>query len=116
MKVIKDTIQTEIGRWSDPGDYPSGAGSYPLPSYEYVEDVSGEIHAELSADEVLELKTAIEDGCLQEWIEQLDLDKPDGVDTITWHVELKEQTAILTVKEFEPDTDWSPEPSFSEWD
>lgn len=50
MKVIKNDLTFEMETWEDPGDYPSGAGSGPLPSYSYatsegeviVEDVENE--------------------------------------------------------------------------
>lgn len=32
--AIEDGCETE--RWDDPGDYPSGAGGGPLPSYDYL--------------------------------------------------------------------------------
>jgi hypothetical protein len=46
MKVISETIKPTIEQWDDPGDYPSGAGSSPLPSYNYVESVDGEVTIE----------------------------------------------------------------------
>ena len=47
MKIIKNTPKLETERWDDPGDYPSGAGSGPLPSYDYVSRVAGVIIIEL---------------------------------------------------------------------
>lgn len=33
---MHNTLTFDVERWDDPGDYPSGAGSGPLPSYDYV--------------------------------------------------------------------------------
>ena len=43
MEVIENTLDTEIDTWTDSGDYPSGAGGYPLPSYQYVADIRGHL-------------------------------------------------------------------------
>ena len=47
MKVIENTLKIEVETWSDPGDYPSGAGSGPLPSYDFVGAVAGTVVVEL---------------------------------------------------------------------
>lgn len=52
MKVIKNTLEVETETWEDPGDYPSGAGSCPLPSYDFVYAINGFVVVELEdADE-----------------------------------------------------------------
>jgi len=56
MKVLRNTLEVEIETWDDPGDYPSGAGSGPLPSYNYVACVSGEIELELEAEDEVSFK------------------------------------------------------------
>jgi len=33
--VEKNTVDCYMDTWDDPGDYPSGAGGFPLPSYNY---------------------------------------------------------------------------------
>ncbi len=35
MKVISNTLEVSWERWDDPGDYPNGIASGPLPSYDY---------------------------------------------------------------------------------
>ena len=47
MKVIENTLKIEVETWDDPGDYPSGAGSCPLPSYDFVCAVAGTVVVEL---------------------------------------------------------------------
>jgi hypothetical protein len=47
MQVISDNLKCNLERWDDPGDYPSGAGSGPLASYDYVCDVEGQMVVEL---------------------------------------------------------------------
>lgn len=51
MKTITNTLKLRIDRWSDPGDYPSGAGGSPLPSRDFVEGVDGQIVVELSRED-----------------------------------------------------------------
>lgn len=53
MKYVRDTLEAVIARWDDPGDYPSGAGSAPLPSHDYVESVEGEVVVELEPADFL---------------------------------------------------------------
>jgi hypothetical protein len=45
-KIDEGSLDVEIDTWDDPGDYPSGAGSGPLPSYTYVDEVSGTLFLE----------------------------------------------------------------------
>jgi hypothetical protein len=53
MKIIKDTLEPIIEEWDDPGDYPSSAGSGPLPSYKYIAGCDGEVVVELDAADML---------------------------------------------------------------
>ena len=62
MKVLTNTLNLEIERWDDPGDYPSGAGSGPLPSHDFVAEVSGEVVMEFVASDLdVEADQSIED-------------------------------------------------------
>ena len=54
MKILKDSLEVEIDTWDDPGDYPSGAGAGPLPSYSYVAGVNGSLVVEIPKEELLE--------------------------------------------------------------
>ena len=93
-----------IERWSDPGDYPSNAGSGPLPSYDYLDGVDGEVRIELTYEELAELRAAKEAGELKDWVDQLDISLPDGILSATWNVELvMPNIAVLTVTEVESD-------------
>lgn len=103
MRIISNTLDVEIQKWSDPGDYPNSAAGEPLPSYDYVSDVNGEVRVELSTEEVLEFQEAREAGEVQDWVSNLDIPLPDGTLSVDWNVQLIDQTAVLTVAEFEPD-------------
>jgi len=52
MKILHNDLHLVWERWDDPGDYPSGAGSGPLPGYEYVGDVEGRIEVEVGPDDL----------------------------------------------------------------
>jgi hypothetical protein len=43
IEVVSNTLKPHFERWDDPGDYPSAAGSGPLPSHTYIDDWEGEL-------------------------------------------------------------------------
>jgi len=61
MKVTSETLEPTIAQWDDPGDYPSGAGSGPLPSYKYVESVDGEVTIEFDDIDLINLLNEVYD-------------------------------------------------------
>jgi len=66
MKVLSNTLELCIETWDDPGDYPSGAGAGPLPSYDYVAGVDGSLRVELEESDIQGLhKTLFEDYILE---------------------------------------------------
>jgi len=108
MKTLNDTLEVVMESWSDPGDYPSGAGSGPLPSYQYLESVDGEIRLEVNPDELIALEEAKEAGELGEWVNQLDISLPNGILSATWEVEIvMPNIAVLTVTDVESDPCYS---------
>jgi hypothetical protein len=60
MKIISNDLYCGIERWDDPGDYPNGLASGPLPSYNYCE-YGGEFVFESENDEELKELEAVED-------------------------------------------------------
>lgn len=117
MKIISDTLEPVVETWDDPGDYPSAAGSGPLPSYDYLEGVDGEVRIELTEEELTELRAAKETGELKDWVDQLDISLPDGILSATWNVELvMPNIAVLTITEIEPDPCYAgSEPDFDDY-
>ena len=117
MKILNDTLEVVIERWSDPGDYPSAAGSGPLPSYDYLEGVDGEVRIELTDEELVALQEAKDADELKDWVDQLDISLPDGILSATWNVELvMPNIAVLTITEIEPDPCYSgSEPDFDDY-
>jgi hypothetical protein len=89
MRIVKDTLSVLVEEWSDPGDYPSGAGSGPLPSYKYVAGMEGELVIELTAEEMVVFRQSSEDESLDFWVnEVLDYEgKHPEVSSMTWEVE-----------------------------
>jgi hypothetical protein len=53
MIVISSTLKEQWDTWDDPGDYPSNAGSGPLPSVEYVSEVTGEVICKPEATDLI---------------------------------------------------------------
>ena len=54
MKIIKNTLESVIDRWDDPGDYPNGLAGGPLPSRDYVAEIKGSITVQLDEEEMWE--------------------------------------------------------------
>lgn len=60
-RLVSCTLEPVWETWDDPGDYPSNAGSGPLPSYSYLSHVEGEAKFELGDKEWQELANGCED-------------------------------------------------------
>ena len=127
MKTLSNTLSLEIESWDDPGDYPSGAGGGPLPSYDYIAGVSGEIVVELNSTDFEEM---VEGGFLSKEVadaivesneipseyyleiknfilEQVDFSL-DKVCITKWAATFKGLQAFLEVEDFDADS-WEPE-------
>lgn len=105
---IDGKLTCEIETWDDPGDYPSGAGSGPLPSYQYVASVDGQLTVEFECgdfgDEEGGDKVLSE--FLPDWLAdnsgEIETDLPHGVRVKSWTVEkIEGLTAVLSVKDFD---------------
>lgn len=105
MKTISDTLEAVIERWDDPGGpYPCGAGSAPLPSYDYVAEIEGEVVVEIEASDFLTGDTVIE------------YDLPHGIQVKAWKIEKVEGAQFtLSVADFsfdhveKPEREWEPD-------
>ena len=127
MKTLSNTLALEIDTWDDPGDYPSGAGAGPLPSYNYVGSVSGAIVIKLESSDFTEMvdmgylsgevaNAILEAGDIpyeyrpeiKEFVlDQIEYDL-DRVRVTKWAVTFKGLQAFLEVEEFDADS-WEPE-------
>ena len=93
MKILENTLKVKLGRWDDPGDYPSNAGSGPLPSHDYVEEIEG--HVLLKIENVGDLSE------FREGIAYL-VDLPEDNLWLSWNIELlPDWTVKLTVTDFD---------------
>lgn len=66
MKILKNTLRAKYERWTDSGDYPSGAGSCPLPSYDYIEEIEGTITIQLEKGDRIDNSEFLNDEALVE--------------------------------------------------
>lgn len=106
MKTISSTLKSVVETWTDPGDYPSGAGGGPLPSRDYVESVDGVLVVELEAEDFTLMETATPTRSLVDnYI--IDDPPPSGLPWVMvtkWHIENFELPRItLSVEGFESD-------------
>ena len=100
MKVIKNDFEVIIDTWDDPGDYPSNAGQFPLPSYDYVECVEGECVIELDATELKELEEIGLDHA--DHIRDFAIDEaPSGISVCKWGMVREGNKVILDIAEFD---------------
>jgi hypothetical protein len=122
MKVINNSLTPVIDRWSDPGDYPSGAGSCALPSYDYIEYYDGTVEIKLEAADWKEIYDYADiDMTDLKMIEAWLRDDPGKVDhgesglkVKSWYVEfVKGDRIVLSVDEFDAEL---PEPDYDESD
>ena len=99
MKVIKNTLEPVIERWDDPGDYPSGAGGYRLPSEDYVSEIAGHLIVQLTKEEMRKaIKLYLKDA---ENIEDIDYGL-DGIYVTEWTIgAITSDKILLRVEEFE---------------
>jgi len=119
MKVISDTLYIEIGEWSDPGDYPNAVASGPLPSFDYIEEVTGEVVIELEEGD-----NPVPSGSYKsleeinyDVFEYLSENEPSQVNILSWDVVCEGNKLTITVGEFEPDGDYEPpEPDYDPCD
>jgi hypothetical protein len=133
MKTL-NTLALEIERWDDPGDYPSGAGAGPLPSYNYVGSVSGTIVVKLESSDFTEMVDAgflsreVANAILEAedipyeyrkeikefLLDQIEYDL-DRVRVTKWAVTFKGLQAFLEVEDFDANSWEPPEPEEPEW-
>ena len=118
MKILSNTLKPVVERWDDPGDYPSGAGSGPLPSEDYVEYIDGQIVVEIDP---IEWNSWLGEPVTHEGVRDWLCDNPGEIDhdvsglTVKkWSLDkLEGNRATLSVEEFECEP---PEPPKREYD
>lgn len=106
MKIVKDTLEPLVDTWSDPGDYPNAVASGPLPDYDYLAGVEGEVVVELTTEEFARYQECPEDFLREE----LDVRMPDGI--LSWELQVDKvegTTLTISVLEVEADPDWRPD-------
>lgn len=104
FELVDYDIDYDVGTWSDPGDYPSGAGGAPMPDNNYIEDVRGYVTFKVPRDVVPELRDRIDVGELPDEVRLLANDVaydslPDEVN-IYWDpsfTELKDGSGLLSL-------------------
>jgi hypothetical protein len=107
MKTILNTLKPILERWDDPGDYPSNAGSGPLPSYDYVEYIDGQIVVEFATEdlEALDGETVTVRNAVEDWLSDNGSQVEHDVSGLTvkkWLLKkLEGHQATLEVEEFE---------------
>jgi len=105
-KVLKDTLSTLVERWDDPGDYPNAVASGPLPSYNYIAGMEGELVVELTAEELAEWKELEgDDGAQQDFINDVvDPTLPRGITNVSkWLHQLEGNQLTLWSEDVEGD-------------
>lgn len=128
MKTLSDSLEPLVETWEDPGDYPSNAGSGPLPSYNYLAGMEGELVLELTPDEYREHQETVGAESLDFWMrEVVDYRLPSGILSAKWQIDKTEPgenvrlTLSVTEVEVEADPSWRDddgpeyEPDYDYW-
>lgn len=106
MKILSDTTEPLIETWDDPGDYPSNAGAGPLPSYNYIAGIEGEVKVQLSNHEHVEFLEFLQDEPLHFWlIEVLGYEYPEGISEAKWRYQANPHLDTVTLTIWSEDTD-----------
>lgn len=100
MKFISDTTKILIEKWSDPGNYPNAVASSPLPSYDYVAGIEGEIMVHLDTkDEFNRLLHITDEDSIEVWLSEVcDYKLPDGVLSAKWYWSWKRDDGVWVVR------------------
>lgn len=105
-ETVKDTLETLVETWDDPGDYPNALASGPLPSYDYVAGMEGELTVRLSDEELAEWKSLEDDpGAIEDFInETVDPELPLGITSVNkWQYKLEGNVLTLWSEDVEGD-------------
>jgi hypothetical protein len=99
MKIISNDLYCGIERWDDPGDYPNGLASGPLPSHHYCE-YGGEFVFEAENDEELKELDNVDD-----WIGDWVNDKCDitSYTNPSYHCEVEGNRCVVTITSADPE-------------
>ena len=118
MEIIENTLMCEYETWDDPGDYPSGAGGGPFPSYDFVGSITGYLTIQFSEQDITNARLTFESPThTDEAIIRLMISEEVGIDltdtpieceldcrlrVTSWTVkEIVNRVAILEVEEFD---------------
>lgn len=104
MKIVSDTLEPLVETWSDPGDYPNAVAQSPLPSYDYLAGVEGELKLELTDEEMTELVQTLDCESLDFWMcEVADIGLPNDIENGTWQIDkVEKNVVILSLHDTEP--------------
>lgn len=100
-EVLNDLEVTAWGRWTDPGDYPSAAGSGPLPpGPPYPEDTDGCVIFAMNQQDWKDYEESKKEGCEDEMFDigLSGVDDPPKVTKLFYH---KFEDFLIVVPEFE---------------
>jgi hypothetical protein len=90
MKILKNQFKVLIETWDDPGDYPSGAGGGPLPSYNYIADVEGAMLL------LPEPGDNLDPSVIEEFVHE-HIDLPNGLTAEKFHIETGGPGGVISV-------------------
>jgi hypothetical protein len=106
MEILENTLEIQTERWEDPGDYPSAAGSFALPSSDYVEGVAGHVKFKLEGSSEPEILNAL--------LNTVELELPEGVKVTGWNFKIEDGVVTAEVSEFDA-SKWEP-PDYEPYD
>jgi hypothetical protein len=120
MKILSNTLKPVVERWTDPGGNQYNGAGAPVPSYNYMESIDGQIVLEFGASDLQDFEgysQYLSSALVKDWLSdnagEIDPDVP-GLTVKKWSVDkLEGNRATLSVEEFECDL---PDPPEREYD
>jgi hypothetical protein len=111
MKIQSITFSPLVEKWDDPGDYPSNAGQFPLPSYYYLEAVEGDVKVKIESTDgdllTFPEYTKLDNGDFEEQhselYEEVFQHIPAGISVFHWEVSRDGDILSVAATEVEDD-------------
>lgn len=99
-EILNDLEVTSFTRWTDPGDYPSAAGSGPLPDGPEVPDeIDGCLIYAMNQQDWKDYEESQKEGCENEMFDfRIPADDPPKVTKLSYH---RSEDFLIVVPEFE---------------
>ena len=107
MKLLSSTLKMHISTWDDPGDYPNSLAAGPLPSQDFVEEVTGDVLIQIEPEDISNLEGDTSIAAVRDYLADNARSVPHeepGLVVKSWDVKnVVDDVVTLQVLDFETD-------------